>query len=437
MVSVDYEHESDSEPQKSVTERTPLLAQESSERILVSAHSINASGDSSLISAAFSSIEVSVSLKPKQNSFFTMSGLSFGIIIMILVMGVCLYTAYRVIQLPSLMGVDMEMAEYSDLCDQLLKHGTKWIAIFFSVFALLGALVVYWILMSNFLYNIVSFVYFRSTNSSWTLIGNSSHTDVYCPNLVPEFVNKSAGHMNLFLKLNEDPEFDVIWNLNTSPIFLVLIVMCLANYKSATVFTKLNALAFTSVIFLFVFISCKAYYWGFNINVHDKHAWDYIPQFNWNFPALTGTLTLAFFIHNCNLLNNFHDADSLTFAARCFLLLQMLAVLPLIMYVIRTQVLHTMFQHQPHKYRHIIPINVILIGIGVLFAIYYPHISFLIRYTGALCGLVYTFALPCLTYMKVMHDQRKLTKSNIFIHSFLIALGVINLISQFFVTQRF
>lgn len=42
--------------------------------------------------------------------------------------------------------------EFPDLCRHLLGPWAEWIAAFFSLIPLLGGAVVYWVLMSNFLY---------------------------------------------------------------------------------------------------------------------------------------------------------------------------------------------------------------------------------------------------------------------------------------------
>ena len=52
-----------------------------------------------------------------------------------------------------------DILEFSDVCKHYLGRVGEWSAVIFSVIALLGAAAVYWVLMSNFLYNIVYFIY--------------------------------------------------------------------------------------------------------------------------------------------------------------------------------------------------------------------------------------------------------------------------------------
>ena len=49
--------------------------------------------------------------------------------------------------------------EFTDVCRHFLGRGGEIASIFFSLAALTGAAIVYWVLMSNFLYNSVKFVF--------------------------------------------------------------------------------------------------------------------------------------------------------------------------------------------------------------------------------------------------------------------------------------
>ena len=45
------------------------------------------------------------------------------------------------------------------LCKRLLGKWAQWVALIFSVLTLLGACIVYWVLMSNFMYHTVDFIH--------------------------------------------------------------------------------------------------------------------------------------------------------------------------------------------------------------------------------------------------------------------------------------
>lgn len=54
---------------------------------------------------------------------------------------------------------DGKSMEFSDVCNHYLGRGAEVIAVISSLLSLVGGMIVYWILMSNFLYNVVSFIY--------------------------------------------------------------------------------------------------------------------------------------------------------------------------------------------------------------------------------------------------------------------------------------
>jgi len=65
-----------------------------------------------------------------------------------------------------------------------------------------------------------------------------------------------------------------------------------------------------------------------------------------------------------------------------------------------------------------------------------PHVGTIIRYTGALSGLIYVFTLPNLLHMAVLRKQRKLTVCSLLVHLIIPVIGILNLIAQFFITDR-
>jgi len=49
--------------------------------------------------------------------------------------------------------------EFSDVCNFYLGRWGDYTSVLFSLLTLLGAAIVYWVLMSNFLFHTVKFVY--------------------------------------------------------------------------------------------------------------------------------------------------------------------------------------------------------------------------------------------------------------------------------------
>ncbi|MFH4976823.1 hypothetical protein AB6A40_003532 [Gnathostoma spinigerum] len=208
----------------------------------------------------------------------------------------------------------------------------------------------------------------------------------------------------------------------------------------------------------------------------------YVENFRWKFPALTGTLALSFFIHNAiltilrtqrnpenngrdlfigyalatscyvfigtifystfptvrsciadNLLNNFGTGDVMSAIARMFLLLQMLSVFPLLIYFIRIQLFHVLFEEVYPGLMHVLILNLLILTLAILIAMFYPHVGGILRYIGSFVGVFYLFALPCAVYMMKLKAEGRLTKFQVVIHGALIAFGCVNFFSQFLI----
>ncbi|PIO28806.1 hypothetical protein AB205_0207770 [Aquarana catesbeiana] len=243
--------------------------------------------------------------------------------------------------------------------------------------------------------------------------------------------------------------FQMCWNkTNTVPLYLIIILLPLLNFRSPSFFAKFNVL-----------------------------------EFRLSFPQLTGILTLAFFIHNCiitllknnknpennvrdlsvayllvgltymfvgvmvfgffpspplakeciqqNFLDNFPSNDILSFAARIFLLFQMMTVYPLLGYLVRVQLLGHIFGDTYPSILHVLALNIVVIAVGVVMAKFYPNIGGIIRFSGAACGLAFVFVYPCLIHMIALYRRQRLTWFSAVIHTSIIILGVGNLVAQF------
>ncbi|RCN46494.1 transmembrane amino acid transporter protein [Ancylostoma caninum] len=277
--------------------------------------------------------------------------------------------------------------------------------------------------------------------------------------------------------------FDQIWQLRfTVPILLAIVTFPLLNFKSPTFFTKFNVLGTISVLYVLLFNGARLIKCGVHISLTDVDSEVYAAPFSMNFPALTGTLTLSYFIHNCiltilrhqenpknntrdlcigfalvacsyifvavtfyisfpfpkscihdNLLNNFSADYPYSAVARILILFQLITILPLITFFIRTQLSQFVFKRPYPGLGYVMLLSVVVVTCGALIAILYPNIGSIIRYVGAISGMMYSYALPCLVYMREARIQGTLTPLKIVIHTFIIAFGVANLISQFFV----
>uniref|UniRef100_A0A1I7XDH0 Mannosyl-oligosaccharide glucosidase n=1 Tax=Heterorhabditis bacteriophora TaxID=37862 RepID=A0A1I7XDH0_HETBA len=221
---------------------------------------------------------------------------------------------------------------------------------------------------------------------------------------------------------------------------------------------------------------------GIESNSSSNAFWDFDRLWQLQFPALTGTLTLSYFIHNAvltilrnqkhpennardlcigyflaascyvfigftfyagfpvqrscisdNFLNNFGAGDILSSTARMFLLFQMVTVLPLLMFLIRSQLFYAIFRRTWPGVGWVILLNIIVVLIAALFAVFYPKVGSILRYVGSLSGLIYVFALPCLVYMRKLKLEGQLTPTKKLIHTTIIVLGLLNLGAQFLI----
>ncbi|KJH52686.1 hypothetical protein DICVIV_01147 [Dictyocaulus viviparus] len=208
----------------------------------------------------------------------------------------------------------------------------------------------------------------------------------------------------------------------------------------------------------------------------------YAKPISWGFPALTGTMTLSYFIHNAvltilrnqrnpehnvrdlsisyflaaicyifigssfyvsfpvqrscisdNFLNNFGPGDIFSSTARLFLLFQMITVLPLLLYLIRSQLFHAFIGEVWPGTGSVMLLNIGIICIAVAVAIFYPNVGSILRYVGSLSGLIYVYTLPCVVYMRKLHMLGRLTTTKQFLLTMIVVFGIMNFCAQFVV----
>uniref|UniRef100_A0AAY5KRG8 Neutral amino acid transporter 9 n=1 Tax=Esox lucius TaxID=8010 RepID=A0AAY5KRG8_ESOLU len=384
------------------------------------------------------------------------SGFTLGIIILILMGLLTLYCCLRVLKSPkSIPYIDTSDWEFPDVCKYYFGTFGQWSSLLFSMVSLIGAMVVYWVLMSNFLFNTGKFIYNYAYNVS---DGRNGNTDL----------------------------FDRWWSkTNTIPFYLIILLLPLLNFRSASFFARFTFLGTISVVYLIILVTMKAVRLGFHLEFHWFDSSEFfVPEFRLLCPQLTGVLTLAFFIHNCvitlmksnkhqennvrdlslayllvgltylyvgvlifatfpspplskdciepNFLDNFPSSDILVFVARTCLLFQMTTVYPLLGYLVRVQMMSQIFGKHYPGFFHVLTLNIIIVAAGVCMARFYPNIGSIIRYSGATCGLALVFVFPSLIHMMSLKRRGELGWPSGLFHSLLIVLGVANVAGQFF-----
>ncbi|KAM9329942.1 neutral amino acid transporter 9 [Gastrophryne carolinensis] len=415
------------------------------------------------------------------------AGFTTGVGILFLMGLLTLYCCYRVVKSRgTITSLDTSSWEFPDVCQYYFGSFGRWSSLLFSMVSLVGAMIVYWVLMSNFLFNTGKFIYNYVHHVNVTDIGITTNGSdkVICPDdgdLTPpnRTLDFSIGNATGFAL------FEIWWSkTNTVPFYLIAILLPLLNFRSPSFFAKFNVLGTASVVYLVSLVTYKAARIGF----HFHFQWDqlqeyFVPEFRLSFPQLTGILTLAFFIHNCvitllksnrkpennirdlsvayllvgltymyvgvmifasfpspplakeciqqNFLDNFPSNDVLSFIARIFLLFQMMTVYPLLGYLVRVQLLGNVFGNTYPSFFHVVGLNIAVVGVGVVMARFYPNIGGIIRFSGAACGLAFVFVYPCLIHMIALYRSQRLTWYSAVIHVSIIILGIGNLVAQF------
>ncbi|KAM5332000.1 neutral amino acid transporter 9 [Glossophaga mutica] len=415
------------------------------------------------------------------------AGFTTGVCVILLMGLLTLYCCYRVVESRALIAsADTAAWEYPDVCRHYFGSFGQWSSLLFSLVSLIGAMVVYWVLMSNFLFNTGEFIFnfIHHINDTDAVLSTNDSNPVICPG--PGSGRPDNGSGAIHANGTALPLFNKWWDKSrTVPLYLVGLLLPLLNFRSPSFFSKFNILGTVSVLYLVFLVTLKAVRLGFHLEFHWFAPTEFfVPEIRFQFPQLTGVLTLAFFIHNCaitllknnknqennvrdlsiayllvtltylyigvlvfasfpspplpkdcieqNFLDNFPSSDVLSFVARIFLLFQMVTVYPLLGYLARVQLLGHVFGDVYPSIFHVLVLNLLIVGAGVVMACFYPNIGGIIRYSGAACGLAFVFLYPALTYIIALRQEGRLTWPRLLAHVAIIILGLANLVVQFF-----
>ena len=137
-------------------------------------------------------------------------------------------------------------------------------------------------------------------------------------------------------------------------------------------------------------------------------------------------------------MNNFPIDQLEVIVARILLLVQLIAIFPLICYIWRAQILSLFGVDETMC--AIIVVNTLVVTICIFFAVFMPNIGTIIRFTGASCGFIMIFLLPCCCELVHRRYESNLRSWVVFckiywkpcsIHFIIICLGFGNMIAQF------
>ncbi|KAH8873243.1 Sodium-coupled neutral amino acid transporter 9 [Schistosoma japonicum] len=407
------------------------------------------------------------------------AGFTLGIFLILFVAFIAWYCGYLVLKATEDLKIIQNIRssvdlEFTDVCLYHLGKPGYILALSFSMLSLIGAIIVYYVLMCNFLYYTGDYIYHKvhSSNSSHLdqsfTLWNKTYTGATCSNLplvpiedseniiIPNLIQE-YGVVNDSSNTSSISTYNRLWSkTRTVPGWLLIVIIPLISIKSPTFLGKFSALGTICVLYLVTLVCLKAGQWGINMDFSSNHPYRVIPQAQSTFVSLTGICSLAFFCHNTlhtltrtqkrpenntrdvaiafllvtitylsiglifycsfplaksciedNLLNNL-VTDIPVFIGRFFSLLQMFTVFPIILYVLRVQIMTVIFKKPYPGFLHVTVLHLIILGLSLTFSILMPKIGTIIRFSGSLCGLVYMFTLPPLMYLLNKHAYHRL-----------------------------
>eukprot|EP00736_Rhodelphis_marinus_P001365 Rmarinus@m.27979 len=341
-------------------------------------------------------------------------------------------------------------SDFVAVCNHFLGENYGRLATAFSVLSMIGVCTVYFVIMSESLYGFVELILMRIV---WT---------------------NPVEH--------DGPVF-WLWNRDTAPILMCLLLLPLTLLKNLASIMKLNQVGIVNVFYVLFFVIYKSV--GPDAGIPQLSLSEGARQVDLgspNFLHLGGVLMMSFYFHNmvisvmkCNrspennardlfiayslvilcylvvgLLPNFAFAgqpmmenfiemfpihDTLTFIARSGLLLQLSSIYPFLLYICRVEVLLPMMGDSYPSVPPVVLLNTSVMVVGVVVSIYFPRIGTLLRYTGAVCGFVYIFFLPtCVHLVAQRHAVGRHRGWLVVVHVLILLVGLLTVIAQFVIT---
>uniref|UniRef100_A0A914URW5 Amino acid transporter transmembrane domain-containing protein n=1 Tax=Plectus sambesii TaxID=2011161 RepID=A0A914URW5_9BILA len=327
---------------------------------------------------------------------------------------IAFYTAYLIIKIPQGLNLSGD-AEFPDICRYFWGRRMERFATSFSLVALFGGVIVYWILMSNFLFGTGTVIH----DSISPMFGDKQEEYVFNNTCEVICVDDADA---VEPSTSKDAIFHKFWQLKTVPVYLAVIVLPLLMFKDATFFQKFNGAGTISVIYIIVFVLVKAFNCGIHMNFTNDRAVEYAKPADNHFWSLTGTLSLSLFLHNAILSIMRHQRNpenNVRDLSWAFVLTSLTYfIVGVVFYITK---------------RWVLVLNVGVLIICIMFAVLLPTVGTIIRFVGSIIGLVYMFVLPCAAYLKKLQMNGALTTRDVVVHSILVALGVVNCIGQFLI----
>ncbi|XP_053513202.1 sodium-coupled neutral amino acid transporter 9 isoform X3 [Artibeus jamaicensis] len=198
------------------------------------------------------------------------AGFTTGVCVILLMGLLTLYCCYRVVESRALIAsADTSAWEYPDVCQHYFGSFGQWSSLLFSLVSLIGAMVVYWVLMSNFLFNTGEFIFnsIHHINDTDAVPSTNDSNPVICPG--PGSGRPHNGSGVIHANGTGLQPFEKWWDKSrTVPFYLVGLLLPLLNFRSPSFFSKFNILGTVSVLYLVFLVTLKAARLGLHLEFH-------------------------------------------------------------------------------------------------------------------------------------------------------------------------
>lgn len=221
-------------------------------------------------------------------------GARLGVGLIVFMALLTLYTCQLVVRTGEGGTIDGKPVEFPDVCRIYLGRSAYYVAVVFSLLTFLGACLVYWVLMTDFLYSLVLFMarHPEETGADGLALATAERWRSLATGWLTAAAEHGVPTCLDHVRRNETLSMlEQVWNPCSAPVFLVALLFPLLNAEKLTFFTKFNALGVISIAYNLLFVFVKAGQWG----VHYDHG---LPEARGTMFSLTGVLTLSFFMHN-------------------------------------------------------------------------------------------------------------------------------------------
>jgi len=424
---------------------------------------------------------------------FEKAGFTQTVFIMVLCGIMCYYTAYLCIKAAEKARGKSEktagpgLPEFQAVCHYYMGPWGERLALLAADVIVIGALTVYYVLMSKFFFGAgMSIFQLSNSNSSEPVMPFVD--DQQC---VAKQLNRT-GQLNSTFEVSEGVDlkasFSDAFHVNKSVPLYLLFVLALCCIKDSSFFNRFSAFGTLTVFLIFFAAFYKAGKWGIGANVDfsDELSPHYVTQFDFKGTAvLPGILSMAYFIHSAvttlvkdnkdqsknardlgiayilvfvtytllglifylaypgwkgcitdMFIDNFDKREWIVPMLHILMFIRILTVYPLLTYFIRVQNFSVFMNTEWPGYTKVFLVNLAIVAVGCSCAMFYDKIGDIIRYAGSFCAMIYMFFLPCGVKMLSQKEENGGSWSNVpvwswILHSSLIVIGLANFIIQF------